>query len=288
MAPALPTDCFKESAHPLRAFGADEVERFFLTSGTTREVRGRHEFASLALYETSIREGWRELGMPELVNPWFVAPPVWATPESSLGYMFATLGAGFPESRWLMDAAGRLDAGPLAGQEVAVGLFATSIALFRLMEAHGPITLPAGSWVFETGGSKGLSVVLEPVDFRRRIGEYFSISTDRVLNEYSMTELSSQFYRWGGEAAHRGPHWTRVRVIDPETGRPAREGEVGYLEIIDLANLGSVAAVRTQDLAAARGECEFELIGRDPGAVARGCSRGAEDVWRRTRNGTAG
>ena len=288
LAPALPTDCFKETAHPPRAFAAAEVRRVFLTSGTTREVRGRHEFASLALYETSIREGWRQLGLPALANPWFVAPPPRTVPESSLGHMFATLGAHYPESRWLIDEDGRLDAGALAGQEAAVGLLATSIALFRLMEENPPIALPAGSWVFETGGSKGLSVVLEPVEFRRRIGEFFSLPPERVLNEYSMTELSSQFYRWGDEEAHQGPHWTRVRVIAPETGRPAGMGEAGYLEIIDLANLGSVAAIRTQDLAVARGENAFELLGRDPGAVPRGCSRGAEDFWRNTKNGAAG
>ena len=37
-------------------------------------------------------------------------------------------------------------------------------------------------------------------------------------------------------------------------------------------------AIRTQDLAVAVGEREFILIGRDPKAIARGCSRGVEDV----------
>lgn len=287
-APALPTDCFKETGAPPRAFPAGEVRRVFLTSGTTRDVRGRHEFASLALYETSIREGWRQLGLPAIANPWFVAPPARTTPDSSLGHMFATLGAGFPESRWLIDGGGHLDAGPLAGQREPVGVFSTSIGLFRLMDGHRPIPLPEGSWVFETGGPKGLSVALDPEDFQGRIAAFFSIPAGRVLNEYSMTELSSQFYRWGGETAHRGPEWTRVRVIDPETGRPAAAGVAGYLEILDLANLGSVAAIRTQDLAIARGERAFELLGRDPGALPRGCSRAAEDAWRANANDTTG
>jgi hypothetical protein len=56
---------------------------------------------------------------------------------------------------------------------------------------------------------------------------------------------------------------------------------MGYLEIIDLANLDSVAAIRTQDFATALGEREFILHGRDPGAIARGCSRGVDDVLNR-------
>lgn len=294
-APALPTDCFKQSAHPPRAFPADATSRVFLTSGTTREMRGRHAFDSLELYETSIREGWKQLKWPEppaadllpdieahsfpkITNPWFLAPPAITTPESSLGHMFAVLGEGFT-GRWLMDENGVVDASPLVAQTQTVGLFSTSIALFRLMESHAPIPLPPGSWIFETGGPKGLSITLDPAEFHQRIATYFSIPASRVLNEYSMTELSSQFYRWNGEAAHRGPHWTRIQVIDPETNRAAAEGQAGYLEIIDLANLGSVAAIRTQDIANATGENAFQLLGRDPAAIPRGCSRAADDLW---------
>ncbi len=45
-----------------------------------------------------------------------------------------------------------------------------------------------------------------------------------------------------------------------------------------LANLETVSAIRTQDFAVAVGDREFRLLGRDDAAVARGCSRGVEDV----------
>jgi len=287
--PALPTDCFKESTHLPRAFDANHTRRVFLTSGTTREIRGRHEFDSLELYETSIREGWKQLGLPAITNPWFIAPPASSTPESSLGHMFATLGEGHPQ-RWLIDENGVADPSPLLISSMDPGgspagfspvdLFSTSIALFRLMESHAPIPLPPGSWIFETGGPKGLDITLDATDFHTRIASFFSIPANRVLNEYSMTELSSQFYRWHGETSHRGPHWTRIRVVDPETNLPAADGRPGYLEIIDLANLGSAAAIRTQDIAVATGDNSFQLIGRDPAAVPRGCSRASDDLWR--------
>jgi hypothetical protein len=49
------------------------------------------------------------------------------------------------------------------------------------------------------------------------------------------------------------------------------------LRLFDLANLGSVLAIQTQDLAVRRG-MGFELLGRDPHAIPRGCSRSADEL----------
>jgi hypothetical protein len=201
--------------------------------------------------------------------------------------MFETLRrAHAPQTtdRWLIDDGGRFRAEPLrqaTATDEPIALFATALALLRWTEQQAPLALPAGSWIFETGGYKGVSVELDPAAFRSRVAGHFSIQADRLLNEYGMTELSSPFYAWAGEPAHRGCPWTRIRVIDPETGNESAEGEAGYLEIVDLANLGSVAAIRTQDLAIARGDNAFTLLGRDPGALPRGCSRRADDLLTR-------
>ena len=275
--PALPTDAFKFPSYPLRCFPAEETVRFFLTSGTTREVRGCHEFRNLDLYEASIRHGWKSLELPEILNPWFLSQMPEVAQNSSLVHMFHAL-ADVPSERWLIDAEGRMDLSRLADETQPVAFFSTALALLRMMESQSPVALPADSWVFETGGYKGLTEALEPEEFRRRVGDFFQIPAHRILNEYSMTELSSQFYRWPGEPCHRGPAWTRIRVINPETGLPATDGEPGYLEIIDLANLDSVMAIRTQDLAIAHGDSAFLLLGRDPGALPRGCSRASDDL----------
>ncbi|HND52087.1 MAG TPA: YncE family protein, partial [Pirellulaceae bacterium] len=52
------------------------------------------------------------------------------------------------------------------------------------------------------------------------------------------------------------------------------EAQTGLLRVIDLANLRSVLAVQTEDLAIRRGR-GFELLGRAPGAEPRGCSLAA-------------
>jgi hypothetical protein len=68
-------------------------------------------------------------------------------------------------------------------------------------------------------------------------------------------------------------------VIDPETGNEVATGKAGVLRLFDLANVGSVLAIQTADLAVRRAS-GFELIGRDPAAIPRGCSRRADELLR--------
>jgi hypothetical protein len=91
-----------------------------------------------------------------------------------------------------------------------------------------------------------------------------------------MSELSSQAYdspRLAPDAARlfRFPPWARVQIISPETGREVADGETGLVRVFDLANVFSVAAIQTEDLAVRRGD-GFELIGRAQLAEPRGCS----------------
>ncbi len=270
--PAVPTDVFKLSGTAMRCFPDAEVKGFFMTSGTTREVKGKHEYRDLELYEAAVKGGWRELGLPEINKPWFFSQNVKDAPHSSLVRMFDLLDK---EGEWLIDTDGKLLSEKFSPNGVAAVL-GTSLALLRFCEESEPIELLDGSWIFETGGSKGLRKSHTPVEVRQRLSDHFSLPESRILNEYGMTELFSQFYKWGNAEAHQGPAWTAIRVVDVFSGNQAADGEVGYLEIIDLANLDTVSAMRTQDLAIATGERSYILIGRDPAAVARGCSRGVD------------
>ena len=98
-----------------------------------------------------------------------------------------------------------------------------------------------------------------------------------ILNEYGMTELSSQCYTRGIGKPHVPPPWMRALVVDPATGCEVPDGETGLLRLHDLANLGSVMAIQTRDFATRRGS-HFELLGRDPAALPRGCSRAADEM----------
>ena len=132
----------------------------------------------------------------------------------------------------------------------------------------------------ETGGYKGSGRVLEKPELYRLFERHLGVSADRIINEYSMTELSSQFYTEGTGRPHRGPSWARARVVNPETRSEVEIGERGYVEVVDLANVDSVLAIQTRDLAIRSERGGFELIGRDPGALPRGCSRAADELMR--------
>lgn len=267
--PAVPTDVFKLPGIALHCFPAEETTGRFLTSGTTREVKGKHEFRSLDLYEASVRGAWREAKLPILDAPFFFSQRPADAPHSSLIRMFEILDQG---GTWLIDPDGKFQLGNFRPHKSAA-LLGTSIALLKACEQTPPLTLPEGSWIFETGGSKGLKESFTPAEVRTRLSAHFGIPESRILNEYGMTELFSQSYKWGDGETHKAPPWTAIRVLDVHTGQTAADGQPGYLEIIDLANLDTVSAIRTQDLAIATGDREFLLLGRDPEAVARGCSR---------------
>jgi hypothetical protein len=281
--PAVPLAAFKHAA--LRAFDAKAEVATFSTSGTTGEGRGEHHFCSLRLYEEAVLRGWDLLALPPLPQIILIPAPATA-PYSSLSYMMGTLKTRAPggEQHWCIDPGGSLDPGRLksliqgfaaAGSPVLI--LGTALAFLHWFEAMQPLTLPAGSLAFETGGYKGSGRSLSKEAlyemFRARLG----LDPSDIINEYGMTELSSQCYNRGLGRPHAAPPWVRALVTDPTTGLEVADGESGLLRIYDLANLGSVLAIQTRDLAIRRG-ADFELLGRDPAALPRGCSRAADEM----------
>lgn len=191
------------------------------------------------------------------------------------------------QSTWLIPESGSIDLNSLTNslkEKQAVVLLGTALSFLHLFDSmKSPIILPEGSWAMETGGYKGTHHQLSKSELHQLFNTNLGLHSDSIINEYSMTELSSQFYSRGLNCAHKGPSWTRIRVIDPITNTDAKPGELGHLVIYDLANVDSVMAIRTQDLAMqsqTRLEHEnpsFKLIGRDPSALPRGCSRSSDE-----------
>jgi hypothetical protein len=137
-------------------------------------------------------------------------------------------------------------------------------------------TLPTGSRVLETGGYKGRSRLLSRKTLHQYIEERLGVRRQAIVCEYGMAELSSQAY--DSEPEHGPetgcfvfPPWARAQIISPETGAEVPEGETGLIRVVDLANVFSVLAVQTADLAIKRGH-GFELLGRAPKAEPRGCA----------------
>jgi hypothetical protein len=274
--PCVPQEAFKHA--DLRSFPAEQTKKTFRTSGTTGEGYGQHHFRTLEVYEAAVREGWGQAGMPD--GPFLViAPHPDEAPHSSLSHMLGVLA---PRENFIAPG-GVIDLRRLRSVEEPVCLLGTALGFLNLFERMNQsglsLTLPAGSSAMETGGYKGSGRHISRADLYALFGDKLGIRPDDIYNEYGMTELSSQFYSRGPQGLHYGPSWARAVVADPVTLEEVGNDETGILLIYDAANVGSVVGIRTRDLAVKRGEA-YELLGRDPAALPRGCSRAA-DEWLR-------
>jgi len=284
--PALPVSAFK--AAPIFCYPTSKARRVFRTSGTTHgQKRGEHHFRTLEHYDTAIDALFGSCVMAGLRRARFASlvSPASEKPDSSLSYMAARVMRVFASERFEAARGGspRFVAlaqklGAWSRQKTPVVIFSTTLALDAflsyLAENKICIALPRQSRIMETGGSKGKTVFTSRAQCLRLAAKYLGIGARNVINEYGMTELTSQFYDLPGTSIKTGASWTRVLLIDPVTGRPAKRG---FIRIFDLANQDSCLAIQTEDLAReVRGG--FELLGRKPGADLRGCSLSFEEL----------
>lgn len=294
--PAVPATAFK---HLDLFSGPGEPEAVFVTSGTTRgrERRGRHPVLSLDLYRQAsvpwlgrhlVPEGGR---LPVLS----LVPSPGEAPASSLSTMmgFVAEAFGTPGSGFFARAGTGVDHGAFAealrgaeAEGAPVLVMGTAFAWVHWLEEAGRaglgFALPEGSRLMETGGFKGLSRVVPREELYGELSSRLGIPRGRMVNEYGMTELLSQLYEpvlLDGEAArvHRPPPWLRVRALDPETLAPRPPGDRGILAFHDLANLGSVSAILTEDVGWVD-DAGVHLLGRAAGAEPRGCSLAMEEL----------
>jgi acyl-CoA synthetase (AMP-forming)/AMP-acid ligase II len=294
--PALPTDAFRFAriaAHP-----ADRDQRVFRTSGTTAAFRGEHSFEDLSLYDRAARAAARYALFPdrERMRLLVLAPSERELPDSSLSYMLTRFGEWFGSERSVhVWRRGQLQADQLLSelsdaqeQNEPVALLGTSFAFVHAEDAlHSRLQLPAGSRIMQTGGFKGRSRSVEPAAMLELLSLRYGVPAELIVSEYGMTELSSQCYEntlhdvlSGQPVPQRRlwvPGWMRAEVVDPDTLEPVASGQVGLLRLDDLANVGSVCAIQTSDLAQ-RDDAGLVVLGRAPDAIARGCSI-AVDAW---------
>jgi acyl-CoA synthetase (AMP-forming)/AMP-acid ligase II len=284
--PAVPAGAFKEMA--LRSFPASAECHVFRTSGTTGERRGELHLDTLALYEASLLPPFERFvlaGLGRTARILVLTPSPAEQPDSSLSHMFgvAVAARGDAASGFFVSG-GALQIGPLLDAldraDAPVALCGTAFSFVHLLDALGErgvrLQLPAGSRVMETGGFKGRAREISRDELYTGIEARLGVASARIVNQYGMTELGSQFHDSvlalpGAPRRKLGPPWARARIVDPETGRTSAAGTVGALVFHDLANTGSVAAIQTADLGRPVGD-GFEVLGREAGAEARGCS----------------
>ena len=292
--PAVPAVVFKHSR--VSTFAPDEAVARYRTSGTTAAARGVHELDTIDLYKEGALRAFEAALLPDgaRLRALVLAPSPEDAPESSLsamlGFVCRSLAAPGSAS---FGRDGALDMPRLVAalrdaedRGEPVQLLGTSFAFVHLCdhlaERSALVRLPAGSRVMETGGYKGRSREVPRAELVAMIGERLLVPPTHVVNEYGMTELSSQLYsdslirlaRGEAEGPVRwwAPPWIRARALDPRSLDDVPPGEVGVLALVDLANRGSAVAIRTADLGVAHEDGRVEVLGRAQGLEARGCS----------------
>ncbi len=296
--PAVPTDAFKVTR--VAAFDEALASATFLTSGTTMGTRGQHQMRDVTTYEAaSVAFGrhWLVRDLDARVPVVVLGPAPTEAPDSSLQHMCQAFVRAFglpapDEATYLIDSEGVIDLATF-DERVAAALTAnqpmlilgTSFAFVHLVDGVGKDTfhLPPGSRVMQTGGYKGRSREVPADVLRSDLARVFGLDVRAIVAEYGMTELSSQFYErtlfdvTAPLGLYAEPPWARIVPVDPETLAPVEDGAVGIAKILDLMNVDSAVAVLTQDRVRRVGE-GFELLGRAPGAPARGCSIAIDEI----------
>lgn len=289
--PVVPTAAFKEMD-----LSCGPAEKTFITSGTSGgpKKRGRHLMMRLDLYRAAILPSFSSYLIPDGKKmKMFIltgSPLTWR--NSSLSHMmeiirgeFGLAGSdfyinktGLEEDRLIADLKSSIR------QKTPVFMLGVTLAFHQLLERFRlegyKFNLPVGSRIMDTGGFKGRNLTLSKKGLYTWYQDGFGIPSHHIVNQYGMTELSSQFYESTLRDYHQGcsgprnmqpPHWVRTTVVDPETLEEVPKGQIGILRHYDLANCGSVMALQTEDLGHLTGK-GFKLIGRADGAEARGCS----------------
>lgn len=292
-APAVPATAFKYLDFRAPDERLAEVE--FRTSGTTEGAgrRGVHRVLSLDLYRASLLGPLKDALLPDADGMCMVSlvPRPSVAPHSSLSFMVGEAAEQLSTgTHWLVDADGSWNADEVErfrrrDLRAPVLLLGTALAFLHAVEnrAGDLASLAPGSRIMETGGFKGVRRTVSREELYASITEYTGVPGERIVNEYGMTELLSQLWepvlREGAAAmgSHLPAPWLRVRALDPNTLAALPEGEEGVLAFFDLANLGSVSHILTQDIGSVR-DGRVRLRGRAADAEPRGCSRAMDDL----------
>ena len=306
--PCVVTSAFKEL--DLTVLPSQARTRVFFSSGTTGEKRSRHfhNADTVAVYEESLQRWFKPFVLPDRECATFLSliPKADDAANSSLAHMIERLGLQFgdeiysaeqidPEvpfenrviylgyldkcGRWQTRNEGISCFAEVLSSPLPVVICGTAFSFVHLCDFLAArkqfLDFPPGSRVFETGGYKGRSRQVSKEELHEMISRRLGIPETFIVSEYGMSELSSQAYdRVAGNDSprcFRFPPWVRSEIVSPENGRPVGQGETGLVRIWDLANVGSVLAIQTEDLAT-RFEDGFVLAGRAANAEVRGCS----------------
>ena len=269
--PFMPISFFKN--HLVKS-GTWPAEKTFQSSGTTGQVRSRHEVQDLSFYETISKLGFEQVygTLEDLVVIAFL-PSYIENKDSSLIFMvdkFIEKSTSEYSGYYINDDLELLKVlEELKKGKAKVFVLGVTFALLDFVEKN-EIDL-SQFVVMETGGMKGRRKELLRTEVHSILKKKLNLK--KVHSEYGMAELLSQAYS-KGDGVFSSPSWMKIRVR--EVGDPfsyVSNGRVGGVNVIDLANVHSCSFIETQDLGKIINEKgDFEILGRFDDSEIRGCN----------------
>jgi hypothetical protein len=269
--PHLPLSFFKTQ---LIQTGVWESETTFLSSTTTGMVPSRHAVRQLSFYKEHTRRCFEYFFGPLTDYHFFALLPSYLErQDSSLVVMmdhFIKNSKSEYSGFYLSDLEKLVaDVGKARHHsDRKIIIWGVSFALLDLAEQLAPDL--SDCMVFETGGMKGRRQEMTRQQLHEALKPAFGVKA--IYSEYGMTELFSQAYT-KGDSAFFPPPWMRISIReigDPFAYPPA--GKPGGINIIDLANIHTIAFMETEDAGVQSEDGSFEVQGRLDNSDIRGCN----------------
>jgi len=267
--PFLPISLFKSQTIKTGDWMEDVI---FTSSGTSGNANSRHFLPDVDFYLNHARRCF-EFFFGSVKDFHFLALlPSYLEREGSsliamMKYFIDT--SGSPYSGFYLYDVDKLlhDLEAIRADSRKAILWGVSFALLDLAEKQSQAL---DALIFETGGMKGRHQEITRDALHDRLKAAFQIK--KIYSEYGMTELLSQAYTLGGSQFHCPP-W--MRVIGREMTDPLQMGllnETAGINVVDLANLHSIAFIETEDLGKVYQDGTFEVLGRADNSDIRGCN----------------
>ncbi|NBW34397.1 MAG: acyl transferase [Cytophagia bacterium] len=268
--PFMPIRFFKE--HPLKT-GNWQEKLYFESSGTTGSQTSRHAVYNLDAYLSHAEYIFEQhFGSLKDYHLLALLPSYLEKGNSSLVAMIDHFikKTASPQSGFYLNNYQKLveDVDQLRSSSKKIIVWGVTYALLDIAELYQP------DWhevlVFETGGMKGRRKEITREELHQTLKTRLKL--EKVYSEYGMTELLSQAYTKGDHLFY--PSHT-MKILVREITDPFRKGlvnETGGINVIDLANIYSVAFIETEDLGKVDKSGNFEVLGRSDNSDVRGCN----------------
>ena len=267
--PFLPISFFK--THNVIC-GEKLPELLFKSSGTTGDVSSKHYVVDESIYEHALLKGFEHFyGDAKKYVILALLPSYLERKNASLVHMAQLLmyksghsDNGFYLNEWvrLQETILRLEK-----QQQKILLLGVTFALLDFAEKYS-MNLQYTT-VMETGGMKGRKKEMTRVEVHDFLKKQWEL--DSVHSEYGMTELLSQAYAKRDGIFCLSPTM-KVFVRDMNDPFEIKTEGIGYLNVIDLANVHSCSFIATEDIGKLYSDGSFEVLGRMDHSALRGCS----------------